>query len=103
MTMSGTALNMSAWLATNIIIWVPTTSGWSWTRPAWRVFAAGKEIMLTGACTPFAMKNTAVMHTGTTCRYAACMPHPMLIQRRVPTTGMMRPATILRTITTIIE
>jgi hypothetical protein len=55
--------NTSAWWATNIIIWALAMSGCSATRSAWIVFMDGKEAILIGALTPFAMIGSEGMPT----------------------------------------
>ena len=48
----------SASLAANITIWDPAMSGCSVTHSGWIVFMDGKEAMLIGGITPFAMTVT---------------------------------------------
>ena len=57
----GTGTNMWVSSAPNIIIWAPTTSGWSVIRPVWCGFMTGKEAMPIGALTPSATNISAAM------------------------------------------
>jgi hypothetical protein len=52
--------NTSVWLVTNITIWDPAMSGCSVNPSVWSVSMAGKETMLIGGITPFAMTITGL-------------------------------------------
>jgi len=62
--MSGMVTNTSASLATSITIWDLVMSGWFVTRSGSNVFMDGKEVILIGGHTPFAMIVTETTAMG---------------------------------------
>src|ERR1700719_4369635 len=66
--MSGMVTNTSVWLEALISIWEPATYGLPVNHSGWSAFMAGKEAILIGGATPFAMSVSAGIAKGMSTR-----------------------------------